>query len=76
MKVISVNYQIMKTFQALELEPGDFHTPEKRDQAVRAMAHAQIVIYRGEVVKNTAGHITRRLSDMQAAERRKGARVY
>lgn len=66
----------MKTIEALEVEPGDFHSREQAEAAVVAMAHAELVIYRGEVVKNRNGRITRRLSDMQAAERRKGARVY
>lgn len=66
----------MRTVEVLELQRHDFATPEGRDAAIRAMRQAQIVIYRGEVVKNRNGRITRRLSEMQAQERREGQRVY
>lgn len=66
----------MRNIAALELEPRDFETSEKRDQTIRAMGQAELVVYRGEVVKNRNGKITRRLSDLHAQERRKGERVY
>lgn len=66
----------MRTIEALKLEPGDFTTPEKARQAALAMAHAELVIYRGDIVKHLYGRITRRLSAIQAQERRKEQRVY
>lgn len=56
----------MKTIEALELEESDFIvrailTPE----ALRAVSDAEIVFYRGELVKNRNGQITRMLANVR-----------
>jgi hypothetical protein len=66
----------MRTIAALVLEPEDFASNEKARQAHLAMAAAELVTYRGDIVKHVYGKITRQLSAIQAQERRKEQRVY
>ena len=57
----------MRTFEALELEPDDFTSDEKYRAAVLAMAHVELVTYKGEVVKHRNGKMTRPLFAMRRA---------
>ena len=59
----------MRKIEAVEIEADDVAYGEPKPAARSAMDWTEIVTYRGEVVKNRNGRITRKLSEMLSEKR-------